>query len=108
MPTRDTPWPNGTPCWVDYGASDLEATKNFYADLLGWEYTGGEPEFGGYLPATRNGAQAGGDARPRGGRRRRGRQEDRGRRRKGRHGAGGHGVRPVRGARGPVGCGVLG
>src|SRR4051794_23772576 len=60
MPTRDIPWPNGTPCWVDYGASDLEATKNFYADLLGWEYTGGEPEFGGYLTATRNGEQAAG------------------------------------------------
>jgi predicted enzyme related to lactoylglutathione lyase len=60
MPTRDTPWPNGTPCWVDYGAADIDATKRFYADLLGWEYTGGEPEFGGYLTATRNGEQAAG------------------------------------------------
>jgi predicted enzyme related to lactoylglutathione lyase len=60
MPTRDTPWPNGTPCWVDYGAADLDATKRFYADLLGWEYTGGEPEFGGYVTATRNGEQAAG------------------------------------------------
>ena len=31
MPTRDTPWPDGTPCWVDYGAADLDATKRFYA-----------------------------------------------------------------------------
>jgi len=60
MTTRDTPWPNGTPCWVDYGAADIDATKRFYADLLGWEYTGGEPEFGGYLTATRNGEQAAG------------------------------------------------
>jgi predicted enzyme related to lactoylglutathione lyase len=60
MPTRDTPWPNGTPCWVDYGAADLDATKRFYADLLGWEYTGGDPEFGGYVTATRNGEQAAG------------------------------------------------
>jgi uncharacterized protein len=60
MPTRDTPWPDGTPCWIDYGAADLEATKTFYADLLGWQYTGGEPEFGGYLTATRNGEQAAG------------------------------------------------
>ena len=60
MPTRDTPWPDGTPCWVDYGASDLDATKEFYGDLLGWEYTGGEPEFGGYVTATRNGEQAAG------------------------------------------------
>ena len=60
MPTRDTAWPDGTPCWVDYGASDLDATKKFYGDLLGWEFTGGEPEFGGYLNATRNGEQAAG------------------------------------------------
>jgi uncharacterized protein len=60
MPTRDTPWPNGTPCWVDYGAADLDATKAFYSSLLGWEYTGGEPEFGGYLTATLNGQHAAG------------------------------------------------
>jgi predicted enzyme related to lactoylglutathione lyase len=60
MPTRDTPWPDGTPCWVDYGAADMDATKSFYTELLGWEYTGGEPEFGGYLTATRNGRQAAG------------------------------------------------
>jgi predicted enzyme related to lactoylglutathione lyase len=60
MPTRDTPWPNGTPCWVDYGASDLDATKSFYRSLLGWEYTGGEPEFGGYLTANVNGRAAAG------------------------------------------------
>ena len=60
MPTRDTAWPDGTPCWVDYGAADLDAAKDFYAGLLGWEYTGGEPEFGGYLNATRNGEQAAG------------------------------------------------
>jgi predicted enzyme related to lactoylglutathione lyase len=60
MPTRDTPWPDGTPCWVDYGAPDLDATKAFYARLLGWEFTGGEPEFGGYLTATLNGQQAAG------------------------------------------------
>jgi uncharacterized protein len=60
MPTRDTPWPNGTPCWVDYGAADIEAAKAFYADLLGWSFTGGEPEYGGYLTATVKGEQAAG------------------------------------------------
>ncbi len=49
MPVRDTAWPTGTPCWIDYGAADLDAAKTFYADLFGWSYTGGEPEFGGYL-----------------------------------------------------------
>ncbi|SFK90649.1 VOC family protein [Geodermatophilus ruber] len=54
MPTRNTPWPDGTPCWIDYGASDLDATRSFYGRLLGWEYEGGDPEYGGYLTATRN------------------------------------------------------
>ena len=49
MPTRDTAWPTGTPCWIDYGATDLDAAKTFYTELFGWSYTGGEPEFGGYL-----------------------------------------------------------
>jgi len=49
MPTRDTAWPTGTPCWVDYGTTDVEAAKAFYTSVLGWTYTGGEPEYGGYL-----------------------------------------------------------
>jgi len=60
VPTRNTPWPNGTPCWVDYGASDIDAAKSFYGGLLGWEYEGGDPEYGGYLNATRNGEPAAG------------------------------------------------
>ena len=60
MPTRNTPWPPGTPCWIDYGAADLDAAKAFYSSLLGWEYTGGQPEFGGYLTATLKGEQAAG------------------------------------------------
>ena len=55
MPTRDTPWPNGTPCWVDYGASDLEAAKAFYADVFGWSYTeSNEEEYGGYTNALKD------------------------------------------------------
>jgi predicted enzyme related to lactoylglutathione lyase len=61
MPTRDTPWPNGTPCWVDYGAADLDAAKKFYADLLGWDYTeGNEEEYGGYINALKDGRQVAG------------------------------------------------
>ena len=51
MPTRDTAWPDGTPCWIDYGAADVDAAKAFYTDLLGWSYEGGDPEYGGYLMA---------------------------------------------------------
>src|SRR3954454_22077474 len=65
MPTRDTPWPNGTPCWVDYGAADLEAAKGFYTALLGWSYTeGDEEQYGGYINALKNGEMAAG-LRPR-------------------------------------------
>lgn len=60
MPTRDTAWPNGTPCWIDYGAADVDAAKGFYTDVLGWTYTGGEPEFGGYLTCETRGRAAAG------------------------------------------------
>lgn len=62
MPTRDTAWPTGTPCWVDYGAADLDAARAFYTDVLGWTYTGGEPEYGGYLTCQTRGQAAAGMA----------------------------------------------
>src|SRR3712207_9158138 len=54
MPTRNTPWPAGTPCWIDYGASEIDAAKDFYGRLFGWEFEGGDPEYGGDLTATRH------------------------------------------------------
>jgi hypothetical protein len=60
MPTRDTAWPAGTPCWVDYPAADIDAAKQFYAAALGWTYTDGQPEFGGYLTCLSNGKAAAG------------------------------------------------
>ncbi len=62
MPTRDSAWPNGTPCWVDLNAPDVAAAKEFYADLLGWTYSGGEAEYGGYLTCLRNERAAAGIA----------------------------------------------
>jgi uncharacterized protein len=55
MPTRDKPWPAGTPCWVDYGARDVAAARDFYGGLFGWEFTGGDEQYGGYLNAARDG-----------------------------------------------------
>lgn len=60
MPTRDSAWPNGTPCWVDYSAVDIDAAKAFYADVLGWTYAGGESEYGGYLTCQARGRAAAG------------------------------------------------
>ncbi|PZS19246.1 MAG: glyoxalase [Pseudonocardiales bacterium] len=51
MTERDTPWPPGTPCWVDLMTTDLEAAKQFYAPLFGWHLTEGVPEAGGYVLA---------------------------------------------------------
>lgn len=49
MPLHDTPWPDGSVCWVDYTADDLTATQSFYAELLGWTFDDGDPQYGGYL-----------------------------------------------------------
>jgi predicted enzyme related to lactoylglutathione lyase len=51
MATRDTTWPPGTPCWIDIMAGDLERTKQFYAAVLGWDYTASDPAYGGYSNA---------------------------------------------------------
>jgi predicted enzyme related to lactoylglutathione lyase len=60
MPTRDTAWPAGTPCWIDYAAADVDAAKDFYSNVLGWTYTGGEPEYGGYVTCQLRGLAAAG------------------------------------------------
>jgi predicted enzyme related to lactoylglutathione lyase len=60
MPIRDTAWPAGTPCWIDYAAHDIEATKQFYAGLLGWTWEGGDPGSGGYLNAEKDGRRVAG------------------------------------------------
>ncbi|HVB42250.1 MAG TPA: VOC family protein [Streptosporangiaceae bacterium] len=49
MVQRDTPWPAGTPCWVDLGADDVARATAFYATLFGWETQAGPPESGGYV-----------------------------------------------------------
>jgi uncharacterized protein len=54
MPTRDSAWPAGTPCWVDYSATDVEAAQSLYAAILGWDYTPANEEFGGYRTCLRN------------------------------------------------------
>ncbi|WP_282782386.1 MULTISPECIES: VOC family protein [unclassified Nocardia] len=60
MPTRDSAWPQGTPCWVDCSVDDPAAAREFYSRLLGWEVLDGPPEAGGYLMAMLNGRAAAG------------------------------------------------
>lgn len=55
MPTRETPWPAGTPNWIDIGVDDIEAAVTFYTELFGWDVPEGKEETGGYRTATLNG-----------------------------------------------------
>ncbi|MCK0112249.1 VOC family protein [Ornithinimicrobium sp. F0845] len=57
-------WPAGTPCWVDLSVSDPDASRAFYADVLGWEFTESTEEFGGYFMALVDGQPAAGLAPP--------------------------------------------
>jgi len=60
MTTRETPWPQGTPCWVDVVVPDLAAAREFYADLFGWQMQDTTEEAGGYTIATLSGRPAAG------------------------------------------------
>jgi uncharacterized protein len=46
--TRDTAWPEGTPCWVDLEVSDITMADMFYAAQFGWDIRTHGPEAGGY------------------------------------------------------------
>ena len=43
---------NGAPCWVDLGASDVQAAGAFYSALFGWDVEYGPAEMGHYSMAT--------------------------------------------------------
>jgi hypothetical protein len=60
MPTRDSSWPQGTPCWVDCQVDDTGKAREFYTNLFGWEIMESPPEAGGYLMAMVNGKPAAG------------------------------------------------
>lgn len=64
MTERNTPWPVGAPAWVDISVTDLERSKQFYTAVLGWDYTGGDAAFGGYVNATVHGRAVAGMAPP--------------------------------------------
>jgi uncharacterized protein len=57
---RDTPWPDGTPCWVDLGTGDIPKAVSFYGSLFGWDIEQGGPEMGGYSMARLEGRNVAG------------------------------------------------
>ncbi len=60
MTTRETPWPVGTPCWVDVAVEDFGRAQAFYSGLFGWDLPEGPAEFGGYAVATKGGRNVAG------------------------------------------------
>jgi len=52
MTTRDTPWPEGTPAWVDITVPDRQRAMDFYGPVLGWDFQVGPPEAGFYTQAS--------------------------------------------------------
>lgn len=60
MVVRDTPWPPGTPCWIDLMTTDQAAARDFYASLFGWEVAVGGEETGGYGMAALSGRNVAG------------------------------------------------
>jgi predicted enzyme related to lactoylglutathione lyase len=55
--TRDTPWPEGTPCWVEVRVDDPGRTAAFYRELFGWAWTDRGPAYEHYLTASLDGRE---------------------------------------------------
>ncbi|MDQ6649214.1 MAG: VOC family protein [Actinomycetota bacterium] len=55
-----TSYAAGTPCWIDLATPDMAAAREFYGELLGWEFDEGPPESGGYTMATLRGRNVAG------------------------------------------------
>lgn len=64
MAKHQESWPAGTPVWVDLSVSDPDASRAFYAEVLGWEFTTSTEAFGGYFMALVDAEPAAGLAPP--------------------------------------------
>jgi len=60
MSTRETPWPQGTPSWVDLSSTDREGSWAFYEALMEWQIDDSGAEFGNYGIALKNGGAVAG------------------------------------------------
>jgi len=62
----DTPWPDGTPCWVDLSVPDLQRGLDFYGAVLGWTFVDSGEEYGHYTMCQVAGRNAAGISPPMG------------------------------------------
>ncbi|MDP9182051.1 MAG: VOC family protein [Actinomycetota bacterium] len=59
MPDKTSYLP-GEPIWTDLATPDMDSTVAFYSGLFGWEFGGGDEEFGGYGMFTKDGKNVAG------------------------------------------------
>jgi predicted enzyme related to lactoylglutathione lyase len=45
----------GAPCWIDILTSDVQRTRDFYTQLMGWTADEPDPQFGGYFSFRKDG-----------------------------------------------------
>ena len=51
---------HGVPSWVDHSSPDPVKAGAFYSGVFGWDVQEGDPEFGGYTMATKDGRNVAG------------------------------------------------
>ncbi|EST38954.1 hypothetical protein N566_04650 [Streptomycetaceae bacterium MP113-05] len=54
-----TDFVNGSPCWLDLGAPDVDAAAAFYGAVFGWQYQPFGPDTGGYGAFRKDGKAVG-------------------------------------------------
>ncbi|WP_377271250.1 VOC family protein [Peterkaempfera sp. SMS 1(5)a] len=59
MPPRDS-YPDGAPCWADLTTPDVQAARDFYGPVLGWEFQDLGAEMGGYTMCLSGGKRVAG------------------------------------------------
>jgi hypothetical protein len=60
MPIRETPWPAGTPCWLELMVPDVEAALKFYGPVIGWSFADASAATGDYRLCQVDGRSAAG------------------------------------------------
>lgn len=58
MTVRDQPWPEGTPCFAELTAPDLDVAEAFYGPLFDWTFDRGPAEMNHYTTALLHGHRA--------------------------------------------------
>lgn len=58
MSIHETPWPPGTPCWIDIAVPDVPLARLFYSSVLGWTFVDTGDDFAHYTVCQKFGHAA--------------------------------------------------